>query len=290
MRSNRTLARLRADEPVIGSWLQLNCPPATRLLAAQGLLDWLLVDFEHAPPDPLTAQILLGSIADVSGGRVTPLARAADATMTAIELVLDCGAQGVIVPMVEDAETAARVVRSAHYPPGGERGAGGLLPHLGLGTSRPQYLAEANREILVGIQIETAAAVEHLDDILAVPGLDLIFIGPNDLHQSLGLPAQFWSEHPLFLDAIARIQAAAGRRGLPVGTLSRNAKEAKARLEEGFRFIGLGSDAHFLLTFAGMEAGDVRGLPPPAGAWCDVVSFPSRSEAGQGLALERSAL
>jgi 4-hydroxy-2-oxoheptanedioate aldolase len=288
MRINQTLARLRAGESVIGSWLQLNCPPATRLLAAQGLFDWLLVDFEHSPPDPLTAQILLGSIADVSGGRVTPLARAADATMTAIELVLDCGAQGVIVPMVEDAETAARVVRSAHYPPQGERGAGGLLPHLGLGSSRPQYLAESNREVLVGIQIETAAAVERLDEILAVPGIDLIFVGPNDLHQSLGLPAQFWSQERLFLDAIARIKEGAARTGLPVGTLSRNAGEARARLEEGFRFIGLGSDAHFMLTFAGVEAGAVRDLPQPAGAWCDVVNFPANSIAPQELALERS--
>lgn len=288
MRRNQTLARLRSGRPVIGTWLQLNCPPATRLLAAQGLVDWMLVDFEHSPPDPLTAQILLGSIADVSASRVTPLARAADTTMTAIELALDCGAQGVVVPMVEDAETAERVVRSAHYPPEGERGAGGLLPHLGLGISRPQYLADGNGEILVGIQIETAAALERLDDILAVPGLDLVFVGPNDLHQSLGLPAQFWSQQPRFLDAIARIKAAAERMGLPVGTLSRNAGEARVRIEEGFRFIGLGSDAHFMLTFAGMEVGAVRDLPQPTGAWCDVVNFPDIGAAEQGLELERS--
>jgi 2-keto-3-deoxy-L-rhamnonate aldolase RhmA len=274
MRSNRTLDRLRNGEPAIGTWLQLNNFPATHMLAAQGTFAWMLVDFEHGGLGPETASVLLSTIADLSQGRITPLARAADTSQTAIKLALDCGAWGVILPMVEDAETALRAVRAARYPPQGERGAGGVSPHLGFGASRPEYLAQVNGEILVGVQIETRNALNNLDAILAVPGLDIVFIGPNDLHMSLGLKAKFWSDHPDFLSAVEQIKGGARRAHLPIGTLCRDAEDVQKRQAEGFTFLGLGSDAHFMLTLARMEMGKVLGLPPPTGAWCDEVYFP----------------
>src|SRR5580704_3514631 len=144
MRDNRTLSLLKARTPAVGAWLQLGSPAAARLLAAQGLVDWLLVDFEHAPIDPAAAAMLLGSIADVSRGRVTPLARVAVGAEETIKQALDAGAEGVIVPMVRDAAEVRRAVRWARFPPEGERGAGGLMAHLGLGVSRPEYLRLAN--------------------------------------------------------------------------------------------------------------------------------------------------
>ncbi len=272
MRQNHCLSLLRDGRPAVGAWLQLLSLPAARLLGAQGLVDWLLVDFEHTPLDLGAAAGISSAIADVTASRVTPLARVADGSSAGIKQALDAGAQGVLIPMIRSAEEVREVVRSARFPPEGERGAGGLMPHLGFGVSRPEYVRRANREILVGAQIETVAALDDLDRILAVPGLDLCFIGPNDLHLALGCPAAFWSDDPVFLEAIERIQAACLRHRVPLGTLCKDAETARARLAEGFTFLGVGSDAHFLLTKSGEELGSLRGLAPST-SWCDRVSF-----------------
>ncbi|MFT3775134.1 MAG: aldolase/citrate lyase family protein [Minicystis sp.] len=272
MRDNRTLSLLRGGRPAVGTWLQLHNPPAARLLAAQGLLDWMLVDFEHTPVDQSTAATILGSVADVSGGRVTPLARVATGSAAAIKHALDAGAQGVIVPMVRDADEVREAASHARFPPAGERGAGGLLPHLGFGASRPEYVRRANEQTLFGVQIETRQAVEDVERILDVPGVDLCFIGPNDLHLALGCPAKFWSDEPAFVRAVARIRAACAARRMPLGTLCKDAASARARMAEGFTFIGLGSDAHFMLTYCGMQCGELRELAAPE-SWCDRVDF-----------------
>ena len=272
MRPNRTASLLRAQKPAIGAWLQLGSAAAARVLAAQGLLDWLLVDFEHAPVDFSTAASICGAVSDVSSGRVTPLARVASGTMSSVKHALDAGAQGVILPMVHGPDEVREAARWARFPPDGERGCGALLAHLGLGVPRPEYLRRANAEVILGVQIETVEAVEKVDEILAVPGVDLCFIGPNDLHLALGAPAKFWSDHPAFLRAVARIRAAAAARGIPLGTLCRDAASARARIDEGFTFVGVGSDAHYMLTFCGEEMGELRGMADP-GSWCDLVRF-----------------
>jgi len=270
MRKNRTLSLLRDGKPAVGTWLQLHSPPAARLLAAQGFLDWMLVDFEHTPVDLSTASVIFNSISDVSRGRVTPLARVPIGSIDRVKQALDAGAQGIIVPMIHDAAEVRAAVRYARFPPLGERGAGGLMPHLGFGVSRPEYLARANAEILVGIQIETVEAVENVQAILDVPGVDMCFIGPNDLHMALGYPPRFWSDEPRFLAAVDRITAACKQRSIPLGTLCKDVESAKARIADGFTFVGLGSDAHYMLTFCGMQFGELRGIPEPA-SWCDVV-------------------
>ena len=271
MRDNHTLSRIRSGEVAIGSWLSLGSPAVARLLAAQGLFSFLLVDLEHTPIDPQTASIMLSSIADVSGGRVTPLARVASASAASIKQALDAGAEGVIVPMIESASEVREAARHARFPPEGARGAGGLAPHLGFNVPRPEYVREVNARVLFGVQIETRGALDDIDRILAVPGVDLCFVGPNDLHLALGCPAKFWSDEPAFVSAIARIRAACAARGTPLGTLCKDAASARARIADGFSFIGLGSDAHFMLTHAGVECGALRGLPEPA-SWCDMVA------------------
>jgi 4-hydroxy-2-oxoheptanedioate aldolase len=267
MRSNHTLARLRAGQPALGMWLQLGSVNAARMLAAQGLYDWLLVDLEHSPVEIETAARMLTAIADVSGGRVTPLCRVIAGTMHHIKQALDAGAQGVLVPMVSTAQEARDVVRFSRFPPEGERGGGGLAPHLSYATNRAEYSAQANREVLVGIQIETREAIDNLDSILDVPGLDLIFIGPNDLHMSYGLPPRYWSDEPAFLNAVERVRAGCQARGLPLGILTGDGAAGKARRADGFTFIGLGTDANTLLRGAGLHFGAMTDTPEPAGGW-----------------------
>src|SRR5262249_40912603 len=153
----------------------------------------------------------------VSRGRVTPLARVARGTMEHVKHALDAGAQGVLVPMVHGPDEAREAVRWARFPPQGERGAGAVTAHLGFGASRPEYLRRANAEILVGVQIETVEAVEEVGAILDVPGVDLCFIGPNDLHLALGCAPRFWSEEPAFVRAVERVRAACVARRVPLG-------------------------------------------------------------------------
>jgi 4-hydroxy-2-oxoheptanedioate aldolase len=274
IRSNRTLTLLRRGEAAIGTWLQLCSPHAARLLAAQGLFDWMLVDFEHTPIDLPTASLILSTVADLSAGRITPLARVLSGTVENIKQALDAGAQGVIVPMVGTAAEAALAVRAARFPPHGERGGGALAAHLGFGVSRPEYLAEVNAQILVGVQIETAQGVDNIEEIVRVPGVDLVFIGPNDLHMALGAPAKFWSDEPAFIAAVGRVQSACQRVGMPLGTLCRDAVNVKARRQDGYAFLGMGSDAHFMLTYAGLQHGERCGIAEPAETWCNHVRLP----------------
>ena len=248
MRQNHVLAQLRQGSPSIGLWLQTHSVNIARIIAAQRLFDWLLLDMEHTPVDASTAATALAAIADVSGGLCTPLVRVAHGSMVHIKQALDSGAQGIVVPMINSAQEAADAVRFARYPPLGDRGAGGILPHYGFGTtSHIEYVQNANREILVAVQIELQAAVENIDAIVATPGIDLIFIGPFDLHISLGLAPGLWSDQPSFLAAIKKVIAACRRQGLPYGTLTPNADGAKARLAEGFTLLGLGTDINHLL-------------------------------------------
>jgi 4-hydroxy-2-oxoheptanedioate aldolase len=229
-------------------WLQSHSFHTARIIAAQGLFDWLLVDMEHTPVDLSTASLIFSTIADISAGMCTPLARVANGSIYQIKQALDAGAQGIIVPMINTAQQAADVVRFSRYPPQGERGAGGLIPHFGFGlTNHIEYVQNANNEILVAIQIETKEAVENIDAILDTPGIDLVFIGPFDLHISLGLPPALWSDLSPFLTAMTKVIDACRQRGLPYGTLSPNADGAKARINDGFTFVSMGTDLFHML-------------------------------------------
>jgi 2-keto-3-deoxy-L-rhamnonate aldolase RhmA len=248
VRPNHTLALLRKRAPALGLWLQTHSFHVSRTIAAQGLFDWLLLDMEHTPVDLHAASTILAAIGDVSGGQCTPLARVAGNTAEHIKHALDAGAQGILVPMVSTADEARAAIRHARFPPLGERGGGGIAPHFAFGmTSHVEYIARANAETLVAVQIETVEGVANIDDIVAVDGIDLVFVGPFDLHLSLGLPPSLWSTDPRFLAAVDRVLAACMSRGLPVGTLAPDAAAAELRLQQGFRFVGIGTDLNHML-------------------------------------------
>jgi 4-hydroxy-2-oxoheptanedioate aldolase len=243
LRKNKTLSLLRQQHAAYGLWLHSHHFHIARILAAQGLLDWLLLDMEHSPVDLSMSAMILATIADVSAGQCTPLARVSAGTIDKIKQALDAGAQGIIAPMVNTAQEAADIVRFSRYPPLGERGGGGLTPHLGFGLlNHAEYIPQANEEIMVGIQIETVEAVENIDAIVGVIDLDMIFIGPFDLHISLNLPPGLWSDAPLFQSAVAKVKAACQKANMPLGILTPNAEAARARQSEGFQFIGVGTD------------------------------------------------
>src|SRR3712207_4043860 len=166
MRVNHVRQRLQAGEPSLGTWLALPSPEAAEYVATLGF-DWLTVDSEHNPIDIRTQSLMFGAIA-ASG--VAPLVRIPWNSGENIKRVLDAGAWGIVVPMVNSKEEAERAVEATRYPPLGARSVGGGMPALRFGTTGGEYLRRADEEILLVLQIEHIQAVERCDEILSVPG------------------------------------------------------------------------------------------------------------------------
>jgi 4-hydroxy-2-oxoheptanedioate aldolase len=244
MRENGVKRRLRAGQASVGTWLSLPCPEAARFLSQIGF-DWLTVDTEHQPIDLRMAAQMFAAVA--ASGAV-PLARVPWNTGEAIKRVLDCGAWGIVVPMVNTRTEAEAAVAAAKYPPVGERSVGGSLHAPSFGTEAATYYARANDETLVVVQAESVAAIENAEEILSVPGIDAVFIGPNDLLASMGRAPGMESDEPEFVQAVEHIVHTAERHGVAAGMHVADAEAANRRLRQGFRFLAIASDLRFMLA------------------------------------------
>ncbi len=249
MRTNHVKQKLQRGEVAAGAWLNLASVENARLMARAGY-DWLTVDTEHGAQNPAIMAAMVATIADARTS--APLVRIP--TNSGVEWykwTLDAGAWGVIVPMVNTREEAERAVSWSKYPPQGTRSIGGVFAPYGLDTvNRAEYAAAANDELMVIIQIESAEALQNLDQILSVPGIDVAFIGPNDLHALLGLAPSSEGAEPEFLAALESIKQAARRYNLPLGMFCSNGPAAVQRSKEGFQMLSLGTDAGFLMEAA----------------------------------------
>jgi 4-hydroxy-2-oxoheptanedioate aldolase len=241
---------LRAGQPSVGTWLSLASVVAARYAARSGF-QWLTVDVEHTHTDIQTAANMFGAIADAG---CVPLARVPAAHHVWVKRVLDCGAMGIVVPMVMDAAEAKMIVEAAKYPPRGNRSLGGGLHALNFGATVEQYFAQADDEILVVLQTEHIAAVEVADEIYAVPGIDAIFVGPNDLAASMRKPDGTPPTKEQMEQTLTRIREAAKRQGVPCGLHVYSAADAQRRIAEGWQFIAIGSELMFMVQ--GMTAID----------------------------------
>jgi 4-hydroxy-2-oxoheptanedioate aldolase len=236
---NRFKRALREGRPLVGFWASLGSPLSAELLAYGGA-DWVLVDLEHGPAG---VPELLARLQAMAGAPASALTRVPSDDPTTIKKVLDVGAQTLLVPFVETAEQAAAVVASARYAPEGRRGMALATRAADFGRDR-DYLATANREVCLMVQIETARGVENVDPIAAVDGVDALLVGPADLSASLGHVGN--ASHPAVEQAIAAILEAARRAQKPVGIYSSSAADARARIAQGFRVVALGSDVQLL--------------------------------------------
>src|SRR5262245_36927044 len=169
------------------------------------------------------------SIVALANADVAPLVRIPWNTGENIKRVLDIGAWGIVVPMVNSRAEAEAVVRAARYRPIGERSIGGAMHASNFATDAATYYAKANDEILVVVMAEHVDAVENIGAIVSVPGIDAIFVGPNDLHASMGLPPSFDSDHPQFNDALKKILSHAKARGIAAGIHVADAAQAQRR-------------------------------------------------------------
>ncbi len=256
---NLVKRELKAGRPTVGAWLHLCSPISAEIMGDTGF-DWLLIDMEHGPGD---YQTLLGQLQGLQGSPTTPLVRVQWNDPAVIKRVLDLGAYGVMIPLVGNRADCAAAVRACKYPPDGVRGVAGSHRAAGFGRFSADYWKRANAEILVIIQIETPEAVEEIDDILGVPGVDVAFIGPADLSAALGHMGD--ARDPEVQDAIARIEAAAKRAGVALGTISRSWDEAKALYGRGYQMVTLCSDASLVAQGAAAAVASFRTDVRPVG-------------------------
>lgn len=240
---NRFKAGLRAGHQQIGLWNSLPGSYVAEVLAGSGF-DWIVLDTEHAPADPLTVLPALQAMAPYP---VAPVVRPAWNDLVLIKRLLDIGAQTLIVPYVQDAAEAAAAVAAMRYPPRGLRGVAGTTRASRFGRV-PGYARRAEEELCLIVQVETAAAVERIEEIAAVDGVDGIFIGPSDLAASMGHPGE--PGHPAVIEAVTgaiRRVVAAGR---PAGVLTQDAVFTRLCIEAGSTFTAVGTDLGILLRGA----------------------------------------
>jgi len=236
---NRVKALIKAGKKTAGAWAQL-CSPISAEILARGGFDWILIDMEHAPGDPLTLLAQCQGIAAAGTGAV-PFVRVPWNDPVWIKRILDAGACGLMIPYVNTKEEAVRALQACKYPPQGTRGIAGSPRAAGYGRDTVSYLKRANDEIFVMLQVETPQAIENLEEIAEVPGVDALFIGPMDLSTSMG---HFGNPgHPEVQAAIATVEAKAKKLGMPLGTISGSWEQAKALYERGYQLITLTSDS-----------------------------------------------
>lgn len=252
---NTLRATLRAGRPAFGSWLQFGHSAIAEIMAKAGF-DWLAIDLEHSAIDLETAFTLI-QVIDLAG--CAPLVRLSANDPVQAARVMDAGAWGVIVPSVQSAAEARQAVDAVKYPPEGKRGVGLGRAH-GYGAGFADYFTACSEGSVVIPMIEHKTGVEHVEEILQVPGVDAVFIGPYDLSASYGVAGELG--HSIVRDAMQRVVAAARAAGKAAGihVVHPPIAQVADRLSEGFRLVAYGGDMLFL-TPAAIEAGaSLRGL------------------------------
>lgn len=256
--------RLRSGQAQIGLWLGLADPYCAELAANAGF-DWLLIDGEHAPNDLRGMLAQLQAVAPYPG---QPVIRPVIGDTAMIKQMLDIGAQTLLVPMVESADQARQLVNAVQYPPKGVRGVGSALARASRWNSIPGYLDQADEQMCLLVQIENKEGLANLDEIVAVEGVDGVFIGPADLSAAMGHRGN--PGHPevqaAIEDAIVRIC----KTGKAAGILSADEKLARRYIELGAAFVAVGVDTTVLM----------RGLQALASKFKDTPAF---SSAGGGV-------
>ena len=244
---------LQAGRAQIGLWLGLADAYASELLAGTGF-DWLVIDGEHAPNDLRTVLAQLRAIAPYPvHAAVRPVC--GDAAL--IKQYLDIGAQTLIVPMVDSAEQAARVVAAMRYPPAGIRGVGSALARASRWNQIGNYVQTCQAQLCLLVQVESVAGMDHLSEIAAVEGVDGVLFGPADLAASMGLLGR--AGDPQVQDAIAHGIGTVRAAGKAAGTLSADIALARRYLELGALFVAVGVDTTLLVRAAKELVGAFKG-------------------------------
>lgn len=242
MRDNQALEAIRRGDIALGMFaLEFASTGLARTAASAGA-DFIVFDQEHTG---WTTETIRGLLASARATEIAPVVRVPTSAPHGIGIALALGALGVMVPMVNTEEETRGVVAAAKYPPAGTRGFAVLYDDEH-GGDVDGYMRRANREIAVIVMIETRQALENLDAIAAVPGVDVLWIGHYDLTASLGIPGQF--DHPEYHAALTGVVAACEANGIAAGMSTDSLPDAHELLERGFRFVAYGHDLVLLRT------------------------------------------
>lgn len=242
-----------ADRCLVGTWLKIPALEPVEILADAGF-DYIVIDQEHAP---LTLEFAYQATVVAQGAGMSVLVRVPDRSGSHLQRLLDTGVDGILVPRVTTVEEASAAVRQMLFSPGGDRGLG-TTSRAGRwgGLSRDEYLRFGDEEVLRAVQLEERAALEQVEDILDVPGLNGVFLGMGDLQLSSGLP----SSDPEIQKLADRLLAAARSRGVPAGTAVQTPDQALRAADRGFSYVMVSNDTSLLRsaatsTVAGFRAG-----------------------------------
>ncbi len=256
---------LREGKPKLGLFLNSCSPTVAEQLAHSGY-DWLLVDTQHGPMGFETLSAMLAGIA--SGGAKSLVRVAGYHDRAGIQQTLDMGADGVLVPYINTADEARQSVSCARYPTVGTRSV--YFPQRSMNKKGLLgYAGAANENTIVALQVETADCIKNIDEIAAVPGVDILFLGQNDLCMSMGLYEKYEFPHmytsPELQEATDKLRAAAKRNNVILGLVLFGTARVGEFLEKGFPFISVGNDLHHILTQAGAYVKDVEAISKEKG-------------------------
>lgn len=264
MRENRLRQIWAKGGAAVNGWLAIPSSFSAETMAHQGF-DSLTVDMQHGVVDYQTAVTMLTAVSTTD---TTPLVRVPWLDPGIIMKSLDAGAYGVICPMVNTGDDAELLVQSVRYPPRGGRSFGPIRALLYAGADYPSH---ANDTVVAFAMIETAQALDNIDDILSVDGLDALYVGPADLSNSLGCTPKLDQEEKPVVEAIDMILAKAKEHGVVPGLHNGTPEYALKMVEKGFQFVTLASDARFLAAQAREAVGKMRtGAPKPAASSAEV--------------------
>jgi 4-hydroxy-2-oxoheptanedioate aldolase len=252
VRPNHVLRAWRSGGQTVGAWLSINSSFSTEAMAHLGF-DWLCVDMQHGTADYVDLVPMLQAI---STTRTIPFVRVPWNDPATIMKVLDAGAYGVVVPLVNNREEAERAVWAMRYPPEGGRSSG---PARAAMYGGPGYQSWANDEIACIVMIETAEALDNLDEILSVPGVDCAYIGPSDLAYAIGLPPTGDNNDPKHVATVDRIFEACKRHGVAPGAHTGSVEFTTRYLKQGFQMVTLGSELGFMRQRAAADLATARG-------------------------------
>ncbi len=250
--------QLREGKPKIGLFLNSSSPTVAEQLAHSGY-DWLLVDTQHGP---MGYESLSGMLAGVANGGAKSMVRVGSyQDRPGIQQALDMGADGVLVPYINTADEARQAVSCARYPTAGTRSV--YFPQRSMNRAGLLgYAGAANANIIVALQVETADCIKNIDEIAAVPGVDILFLGQNDLCMSMGLYEKYEFPHmytsPELADATERLRAAARKNNVILGLFLFGTARVGEFLDKGFPFISIGNDLHHILTQASAYVKDIE--------------------------------
>lgn len=233
-------------EVLAGTWLNLGSN-VTAEIAGRAGFDWLLIDLEHGSGDEAH---LLGQLQAIGATDAVGIVRIPWNEAPRVKRTLDLGPSGIMIPYVNTAEEARQAVAAMRYPPQGVRGAARFTRAAGFSQEFDRYFAESNANLLTIVQIETPQAVAQVEEIAAIEGVDVLFVGPLDLSVGLGIPQQY--THPEFRAALLRVSEAARKANKAAGILLAAADQIAPTVADGFTFLAVGSDGG--MVAAGMKS------------------------------------